>query len=696
MIGSVKTELLKHLVVRVDSPDGKILGSGFYAAPGWVLTAAHVADGLSRVRLTPATGGEPIDAEVVARSDTREAEAPSGFWPFPDLAIIRFDQAREHPSAFVEAASPEGDSTCTAWGYARREKGQDPVGSPAKFEFVGFEGDGWLSLKSDAVRHGMSGAPLVCPARRAVVGVMSVTRDPDSSLGGWASPIEALTGALPGVPEALVVEGRKLLEASRAEAVRHRMAWHGVIPIQDAENVLERSWGTYRGGGHPDPADLLLAEYRVVPYLFRDDDLNTLEAWCQAPEPIKVGLAAGVGGGGKTRLAVELCHRMVETHGWVVVGEISRFGEGGQRGLSDIYTSLRQISLPRLIVLDYAEDRVPSEVAALIGQLRSGATDVAPVRLMLLTRDAERPRHVSLIDSIKDDATVSVKQIIQDLERSDAAEKGLSLDERNRLYRCAVERFASAWGAEPPDGSPALSSPDQAEPLGVLFTALDAVLSSSEAAGMGVGSSWGRDPAERILRHEEKCWRMGAPDETADVLRRCIAVATLAGARDAAEADQLLECLPELARDENRGRRRSLIGWLSRLYKGVGVLNPLRPDRLGEALVIHTLVDEPDDEVIETILRSGSPSQCARTVTVLTRCSARAGLARQVLVALLSKLHMHLTLKAEVCAHGSRDREGDYTLASALVTALNGGLSEDLTRREPDNTGYQRDVSVSL
>ncbi|HZN17621.1 MAG TPA: hypothetical protein VFB84_05445 [Micromonosporaceae bacterium] len=96
--GALRTRVdswqLRRHVVRVDRPDaGGVLGTGFFVAPGWVLTAAHVAhDGgveLDRVAVVPAdpaVGEDPVRAEVVTRSAPPDGTA---LWPFPDLALCR-------------------------------------------------------------------------------------------------------------------------------------------------------------------------------------------------------------------------------------------------------------------------------------------------------------------------------------------------------------------------------------------------------------------------------------------------------------------------------------------------------------------------------------------------------------------------------------------------------------------------------
>ena len=117
--------------------DTKILGTGVLAAPGWVLTCAHVVEGLLHVEMTDASGHvlSPA-AAVMARSRQRNPRSSSSFWPFPDLALVRFEDHGSHPVALLDPTIPPrpgDDQDCVAWGYARRELGVDPVGSPAFF-----------------------------------------------------------------------------------------------------------------------------------------------------------------------------------------------------------------------------------------------------------------------------------------------------------------------------------------------------------------------------------------------------------------------------------------------------------------------------------------------------------------------------------------------------------------------------------
>ena len=98
----------------------------------------------------------------------------------------------DHPVARLDLGAPEGDERCRAWGYAEKVVEVEPMGSPANFTFEGTDGDGFFQLAVGQAKGGLSGAPLVSPSRRGVVGVMTKTRDPSSDLGAWATPSSEL------------------------------------------------------------------------------------------------------------------------------------------------------------------------------------------------------------------------------------------------------------------------------------------------------------------------------------------------------------------------------------------------------------------------------------------------------------------------------------------------------------------------
>ena len=90
-------QLLRDCLVQIDSTDGRPAGSGFFAAPGYVLTCSHV---VKRQAESPVNGqwhSAPWSGTVVyasppppAGNDHEDsADDTATIWPEPDLAIIR-------------------------------------------------------------------------------------------------------------------------------------------------------------------------------------------------------------------------------------------------------------------------------------------------------------------------------------------------------------------------------------------------------------------------------------------------------------------------------------------------------------------------------------------------------------------------------------------------------------------------------
>ncbi|MGH3797093.1 MAG: S1 family peptidase [Pseudonocardiaceae bacterium] len=332
----VADQCLRRFVVRIVDPDGAAsLGSGVLVAPGWVLTCAHVVEGLDVVRVLPdrgaaAHGGEMppwVRAQVRARSDAPRASSQSAFWPFPDLALLELDGWTGHVCAPLTTDEPVRAGEPHAWGFGRREEGVDTPGTAASFGYVGVDGDGYLQLKAGDAPPGLSGAPLVCPQRRAVVGLMSVSRRTEDARGGWASPVTGLIGG-PGVPDELARFGRDVLARNRDACWRHRTAWNAALPIPGAESLADRPWDGAEVDPESDqPSAMLRAEFRVVPYRFRDADLTDVLTWCDGKARLAVSYLDAAGGAGKTRFAIEAC-LAAQARGWVA-GMLPKWDRGG-------------------------------------------------------------------------------------------------------------------------------------------------------------------------------------------------------------------------------------------------------------------------------------------------------------------------------------------------------------------------------
>jgi hypothetical protein len=236
--GWVDSRALRRYVVRLAPVDGRgVGGTGFFAAPGCVLTCAHVIRDAETMSVTPELGlAVAVGTSWLGRVVARSAAGGPGLWPFPDLAVLRLNGAAAHPVVRLSGEDPAGDVDCHTWGFLVRDREDAVHGSPVSFRFEGVEGDGYFKLKAGQAMPGLSGAPLICPVRRAVVGVITGTRDKTSDLGGFASPIAALLCGGDGVPEALVRAGRQIQAATGHRSDTETAAWDELFRQHDVDS----------------------------------------------------------------------------------------------------------------------------------------------------------------------------------------------------------------------------------------------------------------------------------------------------------------------------------------------------------------------------------------------------------------------------------------------------------------------------
>lgn len=628
-MADVVDEELRRYVVRIDGEDGTPLASGFFVAPGWVLTCAHVVAGRATVLAHSAALGYTY-AGTVQASPRPCADDASGLWPFPDLALVRLGEGPEHPTAPIDPTRPAGIAQrrdCHTWGYAVRDGERYPQGSPASFRYQGDEGDGWLALKADGARPGLSGAPLICPEQRAVIGVMSGTRHPTQPNGGWATPIWALTATSNSGEDTLAGHADEVLALNRAQALADRASWHAVLPVPETDEIQERlrNWTEYRKGRNPSPSDLLLPEFGIAPYLFRGKALADFENWCETPDRLAIAAASGPGGSGKTRFGVEVCRRMSD-RGWVA-GELKLSGSAAP----ELIGAVARLPLPRLLVIDYCEDIPSDELVGLLDRLRVKATSLAPVRVLLLNRvyaGAERNVNATL-DRLKGESGATLKLVLNDAEDASNATEDLTDEQRLELLQESVRRMSHAWDTEPiPSPLPATSIDTQA--LAVMIQAALTVLTRGARRDVHGAAHrfWGEGVFQRILEHEEKYWRSTTPNGLNRAAQAaCVAAATLFGAADQQEFENIVRRLPDL--DGTPELLKETCRWIGDLYHGDEFANPLHPDRLGEALVSRRLLQ--DDETnphrltsrsLPGMLLACTPAQLEQAFRVLHRCAA--------------------------------------------------------------------------
>jgi signal peptidase I len=185
-------ELLQQCTVKLTIPGRMGWGTGFFVAPGWILTCAHVVQEAK---------GQPIQVRWQSQENWAQAvvQRPS---PIPhDLALLRVTLPidTEPPCVYLDEEIQSRDPLYL-FGYPDQDF---PNGCPATFSCEGLTGDDPVLIKFalGQVRPGMSGSPLLNQRTGKVCGIVKFTRDRTIDLGGGATPTSAIFQNFPDLQQ---------------------------------------------------------------------------------------------------------------------------------------------------------------------------------------------------------------------------------------------------------------------------------------------------------------------------------------------------------------------------------------------------------------------------------------------------------------------------------------------------------------
>jgi hypothetical protein len=194
-------EHLRQCTVQLVVP-GKSLGTGFFVAPGLILTCAHVVQAAQAQNLPVEIrtwDGQFIGMgsiqtfllENIPVKQTLPGQRPSHLYPDLALVLVAFN---DHPCVLLDAQVSGGDPLYT-YGYPDNF----PAGDEAEFVFEGesrIDAQRFLlKFREGEARPGFSGAPLLNRRTGGVCGIVQMTRGSD--IGGRAIPTSAILQELP-------------------------------------------------------------------------------------------------------------------------------------------------------------------------------------------------------------------------------------------------------------------------------------------------------------------------------------------------------------------------------------------------------------------------------------------------------------------------------------------------------------------
>jgi HEAT repeat protein len=179
-------DLLQQCTVKLTFPYRQGWGTGFFVAPGWVLTCAHVVQGVK----------EPIQIQWQSQENGLQAVVERSL-PSPyDLALLRVTlPTHANPPCVYLDAEVEPRDPLYLFGYP--DEG-DRQGEPRTFNCDGTTGSAdSILFNLGQVRPGMSGSPLLNQRTGKVCGIVKFTRDRSSDLGGGAIPTHVILEQFP-------------------------------------------------------------------------------------------------------------------------------------------------------------------------------------------------------------------------------------------------------------------------------------------------------------------------------------------------------------------------------------------------------------------------------------------------------------------------------------------------------------------
>ncbi|MBD1871546.1 CHASE2 domain-containing protein [Cyanobacteria bacterium FACHB-471] len=186
--GSVALEkLLELCTVKLNIPGKAGWGTGFFVAPGKILTCAHVVKD---------AGTQAVKVSSQSHEGLGEASVVGVFLDPFDIALLELKEPiPEHPCVYLDSSIHQerviqSSDRLYTYGYPD----DFPLGAPVTTACEGLTGDSppIIKFKQGQIRPGLSGSPLLNQRTSKVCGIVKFTRDRSNDLGGGAVPVAAI------------------------------------------------------------------------------------------------------------------------------------------------------------------------------------------------------------------------------------------------------------------------------------------------------------------------------------------------------------------------------------------------------------------------------------------------------------------------------------------------------------------------
>lgn len=343
--------------------------------------------------------------------------------------------------------------------------------------------------------------------------------------------------------------------------------------------------GAFDAPSHKNPATLLNARYRVVPFFeaIRETEITLLEDWRASDESTSVRLFTGPGGSGKTRLFIEWIERLRSR------GSAAGFLEtdASDADVNTVATTQDAV----VVVIDYAETRHEQ----LVRLLRAVARRSSGPRL----RIALLAREVGDWWLALQKADTGIKCLLAASEPHRLRAVSVDFDQRGEVVRHAITAFAVELGKPEPSVDGVSFKDARFEcPLYLHLAALAAVEERPLAA-------------ERLLEdtvdHEVRFWAKprSLTRKFERQVSRLVTALTLRGRTARSELVGLDERVKGPCDEEFQDLVANLYPLSAKEGEGdAHLVGGLEPDLLGEAIVKATLTEPTtSDDYLEQVFQ---------------------------------------------------------------------------------------------
>ncbi|MGS0684602.1 NACHT domain-containing protein [Nakamurella sp. GG22] len=238
--------------------DKRFLGSGFFVAPEFVMTCAHVVGQASSVTIT--WQGHTIAGTVVVRLP--DIRGDGEYWAYPDIAVIALSEPPSHPVCWFDTDPATAGDVLDAYGFSTKTPSPGAHVDSLRVEAAGSGGQ-YLRIKDDQVVAGLSGCHVVNQRTGLVAGIVKASKGQALAVGGWIIPAPILLQELPQeiltqilAPrrindewlQALLLKFKSLLRAQQLglQSLPYRLLEGPVPPLSQVYVRQNASWSSGR------------------------------------------------------------------------------------------------------------------------------------------------------------------------------------------------------------------------------------------------------------------------------------------------------------------------------------------------------------------------------------------------------------------------------------------------------------------